>query len=407
MQFSKSIRKYRLNFATKSLNNKKSNSAKAKGYIDLYIDTFDEIMYLAYWKINFDYLIIDQYTTRSWFECQNSNFKLRSSLFNELNISQHPRLSRSSNLLYELNPQEIEITNSWFNSKTYKSTLKNIISIIKGNNAGGSFSSPKAAEIICTNLNNDNEVYKENLIMFLDNIDFKNSFITDVNESNIENYDSALAHEPININDLIGLIKTNPKYKPYEMLLDLTSNLEKEALIRKEDFKTQKEFINQLIKETSTTGRAMLLANQDITRKRASASRMDINVFEEDYYTYENAHIYDVKAIKNRLSELISKNYQKHKTSARQIINSDKCQSVLSLVNDENNLINLPKQVHDWFDDNRFTYDQNGILVLLDNTLKVDEYNEFKKCTKIPYIFLNNRRKEFINLRNIFRKNDV
>ncbi|WP_233742641.1 hypothetical protein [Mycoplasmopsis agalactiae] len=48
------------------MNNKKSNSAKAKGYIDLYIDTFDEIMYLAYWKINFNYLIIDQYTTRSY-----------------------------------------------------------------------------------------------------------------------------------------------------------------------------------------------------------------------------------------------------------------------------------------------------------------------------------------------------
>ncbi|CBH40661.1 MAG4270 family putative restriction endonuclease [Mycoplasmopsis agalactiae] len=407
MQFSKSIRKYRLNFATRSLNNKKSNSAKAKGYIDLYIDTFDEIMYLAYWKINFDYLIIDQYTTRSWFECQNSNFKSRNSLFNKLNISQHPRPSRSANLLYELNPQELEITNSWFNSKAYKSTLKNIISIIKGNNAGGSFSSPKAAEIICTNLNNDNEVYKENLIMFLDNIDFKNSFITDVNESNIENYDLTWAQEPININALIGLIKTNSKYKPYEMLLDLTSNLEKEASTRKENFNMQKEFINQLIKETSTTGRAMLLANQDITRKRASASRMNINVFEEDYYTYENAHIYDVKAIKNRLSELISKNFQKHKTSARQIINSNECQSVLNLVNDENNLINLPKQVHDWFDDNRFTYDQNGILVLLDDTLKVDEYNEFKKCTKIPFSFLNNRRKEFINLRNIFRKNDV
>ncbi|UUM25222.1 hypothetical protein NQV05_02335 [Mycoplasmopsis agalactiae] len=41
MQFSKSIRKYRLNFATRSLNNKKSNSAKARGYIDLYIDAFD------------------------------------------------------------------------------------------------------------------------------------------------------------------------------------------------------------------------------------------------------------------------------------------------------------------------------------------------------------------------------
>lgn len=41
------------------MNNKKLNSVKVKGYIDLYIDIFDEIMYLVYWKINFDYFIID------------------------------------------------------------------------------------------------------------------------------------------------------------------------------------------------------------------------------------------------------------------------------------------------------------------------------------------------------------
>lgn len=73
--------------------------------------------------------------------------------------------------------------------------------------------------------------------MFLDNIDFKNLFIIDVNELNIENYDLVLVYELININDFIGLIKINLKYKFYEMFLDLILNLEKEVLIRKEDFK--------------------------------------------------------------------------------------------------------------------------------------------------------------------------
>lgn len=73
--------------------------------------------------------------------------------------------------------------------------------------------------------------------MFLDNIDFKNLFIIDVNELNIENYDLVLVYELININDFIGLIKINLKYKFYEMFLDLILNLEKEVFIRKEDFK--------------------------------------------------------------------------------------------------------------------------------------------------------------------------
>lgn len=36
---------------------------------------------------------------------------------------------------------------------------------------------------------------------------------------------------------------------------------------------------------------------------------MNINVFEEDYYIYENVYIYDVKVIKNRFFEFIFKNY--------------------------------------------------------------------------------------------------
>ncbi len=89
------------------------------------------------------------------------------------------------------------------------------------------------------------------------------------------------------------------------------------------------------------------------------------------------------------------------------IIKSKQCQNALDSINNENNLINLPKQVHDWFDKNKFTYDQDGNIFLLDNELKINELYEFDKCTKIPNIYLNEKRKEYIALRNQFRKNNI
>nr|WP_307910979.1 hypothetical protein [Mycoplasmopsis bovis] len=48
-----------------------------------------------------------------------------------------------------------------------------------------------------------------------------------------------------------------------------------------------------------------------------------------------------------------------------------------------------------------------GNIFLLDNELKINELYEFDKCTKIPNIYLNEKRKEYIALRNQFRKNNI
>ncbi len=407
MQLDLNIEKYRLHFATRSFINEKSNSAKAKGYIDLYVYILDEIMYVTYWKINFEYLSIDQFTTPTWFTNNCSNFRLRNSLFSKLNLKQVPRPNQSANLLYELNESELSIVNSWFNSDAYKSTLKNIISIIKGNNAGGSFANPKAAEMICTNLSESNAIYKENLIMFLDNIAFKNSSINDVNELNVDIYDSKISKSKTDINLFIHLVKNNQKFRSYALLLDLTANSDSLQHDRKVHFEKRSNYIKSLINETATKSRAMSLVNSIIKSRRAKASKMSINVFEKDCYTYENAHIYDVQAIKQRLSKIIANSFNDINKTAEMIIKSKQCQNALDSINDENNLINLPKQVHDWFDKNKFTYDQDGNIFLLDNELKINELYEFDKCTKIPNIYLNEKRKEYIALRNQFRKNNI
>nr|WP_307916418.1 hypothetical protein [Mycoplasmopsis bovis] len=60
-----------------------------------------------------------------------------------------------------------------------------------------------------------------------------------------------------------------------------------------------------------------------------------------------------------------------------------------------------------WFK-NKFTYVPSMVnIFLLDNELKINELYEFDKCTKIPNIYLNEKRKEYIALRNQFRKNNI
>lgn len=190
-------------------------------------------------------------------------------------------------------------------------------------------------------------------------------------------------------------------------MLDLTANSDSLQNDRKAHFEKRSNYIKSLINETATKSRAMSLVNSIIKSRRAKASKMSINVFEKDCYTYENAHIYDVQAIKQRLSKIIANSFNDINKTAEMIIKSKQCQNALDSINDENNLINLPKQVHDWFDKNKFTYDQDGNIFLLDNELKINELYEFDKCTKIPNIYLNEKRKEYIALRNQFRKNNI
>nr|WP_307935407.1 hypothetical protein [Mycoplasmopsis bovis] len=82
---------------------------------------------------------------------------------------------------------------------------------------------------------------------------------------------------------------------------------------------------------------------------------------------------------------------------------------LLDSINDENNLINLPKQSSwlVWSRINSHMYLSMVNIFLLDNELKINELYEFDKCTKIPNIYLNEKRKEYIALRNQFRKNNI
>ena len=144
MYIDENIIRFTYDFSTVNWEN---NSGKCSGTI--YFDVFDQTGEILNWCIKFKKIKIDTYTTPSWFEKNNSNFRYRESLFKKLwndTITQEKRPSQKSNNIFQLDDMQIELVNEWFKFN-YKSTFKNIIAIIAGNNPTGSFTDPNTAQI--------------------------------------------------------------------------------------------------------------------------------------------------------------------------------------------------------------------------------------------------------------------
>ena len=166
MYIDENIIRFTYDFSTVNWEN---NSGKCSGTI--YFDVFDQTGEILNWCIKFKKIKIDTYTTPSWFEKNNSNFRYRESLFKKLwnnTITQEKRPSQKSNNIFELDDMQIELVNEWFKFN-YKSTFKNVIAIISGNNPTGSFTNPNVAQMYISN-NNIDEKYRKNFIMFFDKI---------------------------------------------------------------------------------------------------------------------------------------------------------------------------------------------------------------------------------------------
>lgn len=383
------IRVFRMHFETRSFNNEKSTSAKAKGYIDLYLDFSTKILYVPHWEIKFESLYLDLYTTPAWFKSRKKNFNLRKSLFDKLGLRQTNRPDKTENRLYELDQNELEIANKWFNEE-YNSTLKNIISIIKGNNAGGSFKKPSAAEMIGVNLYNKYEEYKYNLTMFFDLITYKDKRILDLLE-NDEN--SMLIDKLESINDFLDYIVNSNKYPIHSNLLKLTTvklNLSYEE--RKKFFVSKSAKIMDMEETIRDSNKKLSEIDKKIKRARSKASKMKINVFKrEKGYSYENAHILDVAIIRNKLIELIDENKQ---------LDDAEFLNLFDYITDENNMLNLQTQVHKWFDKGFFSFNKNGEITKTKNDFDINEYNELCFYKTIPKDKLTDERINYINLRN-------
>ena len=393
--------KFEYNIQTKNYFDDKSNSARLRGILQFLADSNGHILS---WKINFLEVWMDIYTTQSWIRKLNSNFLVRKELFEYIfddKIIQEPRPNLSANKLILLNDMEIKKLNEWF-SLNYKSTLKNIIAIIKGNNPGGSFTSPNNAEIVITNVDS---FYKGNLIMFIDkiiNLSTKNAYKNFLN-SNLNNFWN---NQLSKINYLEYLSERNPLL--FYFLKILCTNIKnlRDLLQKKNDTQKCLENIESKMNEYFDFAN---VANRKLNNARNSLPPLeDIIVFEGTQHLFthfDKAHIYPFSQIKNDTLKLLADKCLDH-CKINQNFDSKQINEIVNngiyQIKSVDNLLNLPKNIHNIFDKNYFTYNQNGEIIYREKKIiKPFELSTIEKYfSKIPYQKLSDLRKYFILQRN-------
>lgn len=393
MYIDKNIIRFSYDFSTVNWEN---NSGKCKGTI--YFDVFSDSGEILDRYIEFKSIKMDIFTTSSWFDRNNSNLRYRESLFKKLwdnKIIQERRPSRRSHKIIELNNNEIELANKWFNSE-YKSTLKNIIAIISGNNPTGSFTDPNAAQMYISN-DNLEEKYRKNFIMFFDKIweisikDYDKFIKNNIDIMKISYIDFLKLKNDTLINLLDTLCEYNPKNKNCIVEIYI-KNIEKN--------------LNKLI-----------FLRNDLRKKIEEYRRKlpNLDYFEVSSTKSQKAHIKNVSIIKNenfiKLNEVCNLHFIKHTLENDEF--TKKIEEIHIFAKNEittkDNLLKMSSHIHELFDDNYFTYSsENGNIIWNKNKLNkltnADKEIILKEYSKINDL---ENRKKFLISRNMDLKNFI
>lgn len=381
--------------------NWKNNSGKCEGSI--YFDVFDQTGEILNWYIKFKKIKIDTYTTPSWFEKNNSNFRYRESLFKVIwndTITQEKRPSQKSNNIFELNDTQIKLVNEWFESN-YKSTFKNIIAIISGNNPTGSFTDPNAAQMYISNDNID-EKYRKNFIMFFDRI-WKITKDSNKETSFFENYKL----EPIKIGYIDFLKNKN------DTLINLLDELCGYNKVNKNSM--TKQYILNIENKFGPLIKSKQQLKNKISEYRNSKNLPNLNYFEISSTTSQKAHIKGVSLIQKEkfeeLNQLCNLHFFKNKLSEEKYMEkkNEIFDSTKKEIMCKDNLLKMSPNIHILFDDDYFTYSsENGNIIWNKNKLNkltnADKEIILKEYSKINDL---EHRKKFLISRNTNLKNFI
>ncbi|ADE19867.1 MAG4270 family putative restriction endonuclease [Mycoplasma crocodyli] len=380
-----------LDFKTKNFDNPGSRT-KCNGIIKLCIEKSGRILDYI---IEFKTISIDIMTTQSWFENKCNNFRLRSDMFKYIfdeNIEQIPRPNINKNKIITLNDRQINSLNNWFYNN-YFGTLKNIISLLKGNNAGGSFSKPQNSEIkITSELSR-----KDNAVMFIDILKYKSNTNNEISLK--KRIDSFLDYQFIRNSNLTQFYE-NINHRVFKELYKL---LHETGLNKIQRYNNCIKEIQLIINNVDQKIKQGLKEIEKSRSARLSRSNLVFNATNN----FENAHIYNVKDIK-----------EDYKTESWKLLEGKKNNEISSFINkiidkkfldkfinytcDIENLLDLSSNVHLLFDKNYFTYDLEGNLIKIKNfnELKANQINELSEYKKIPKECLTKKRKEYLKNRN-------
>ena len=355
---------YKLKLPIIRKNYNKTKSARFKGQLEV---VSNEYGIIYDWKITFTSIDIDLYTTERWFNDEPTIFKYRTELFNLLDLKQEVRPSKSENKIVSLIEEEIRKVNDYFNNN-YKSTLKNIVGILKGNNPGGEAKKPKSAEMII-NLEGVN-----NFVILFDDLMTGTRLGFEERSINAKKIDLIgfvnLTNELLDAFNFMQKPKENINFKIY---LD---SIKKYVKKYKGDYR-QAEIIAEQARGRYNTKVEKAIRNNEIHLPFGFKSSAE----------FQKAHILDFWVLKDKLVNAYFKG-EDYKEIEKQI-------------EDPNNFIPLPEKIHRAFDKDQLTYNLSGNIIAIDEqgynfiTMSVEE--QFKK---IPEWYLTPERKEYLSERN-------
>lgn len=399
-EIANSLKSFSYDFVSKNYNNNNSKSAKCKGTIYFLANSNNGEIYD--WFLNFEDIELDLYTTSSWFNKKNSNFKKRSEFFSYVfgdEIIQKPRPNRKDNMLRKLTNLEKTRANDWFKNQ-YHGSFKNFIMLLSGNNPTGSFSKPECSQIkVCININNYKDM-SDNFVMFFDSI--HNICVWNERHDDWRNK--------------IDRNKTNTDGLEYLQYLEDKKNivnyfklLSKNEIDNRNDKLEKKETFLKLIKNNLYS----LSFIKDYLIKQGAAYRSsmpkNVSVFHlEKTKTVQRAHIKNVKnIIDEQLKEIKKYFFEKiHYVDTKNFCESKEYKLCLTKIKSEiidiNNLLDLSPAAHKVFDENLFTYFPNGKIHFINKSkIKRDDLEEIKKYySQIPNEKMTQSRIEYIKSRN-------
>ncbi|MDR2829246.1 MAG: HNH endonuclease [Mycoplasmataceae bacterium] len=371
------------------------------GNVDILIDELTGIVYD--WKMNFTSLSIDIMTTHSWILTNNRNYTRRQTIFNMLELP--PQISRPTlrmNRYILLDQEQLNTFNNWINNYQYDSTMKNIISIIKGNNPRGAASSPQNEEIRFFDENNN----LISLLLFIKNFsleDTKRGIATNLRmQENLDQVWNRLYEANQIYLDLNEWFLEIPNHADRRRLIGILQEIntpgtyaEYRALCRRIEIYLERVGTAMLhIIDEANRERARYVANIHERYPNADAA---MSVFgTEPEGAYESAHIVPFSYLR---SELI-----RNRGNVR-VYNE-----IMTKISDPNNFLPLSRNVHGDYDLTRrgvlsckFFWNIGGTLIIRDNTeIHMNELNVFysqitgnELQMRIPYL------QEYININNL------
>ena len=406
---------------SKNYYDEKSEAAKFKGKLH-WVSNQHGVIYD--WKIEFDDIHLDQYTTLSWFkkigylDGGDNCFANREKLFSQLNLELIPRPNKK-NKQEKLNAKQKEIVNRFFDTwnnyynntqihkiitlkkneikkvndffnkrdkppkekkKGYNSTLNNIVAILKGSNPSGKVQKPNSAEMIIDP--KEGIKYKNFVILIDDLVMKKKNYYTNYKATSKsisfnkfceldENGNLKLlfeeSQESRNQDQYDIYLKGIKKY--YDDYKDTIINVDREVnKYRSRYYKAVKKQLEQYKKDH----------NGDLPFKIHKRKKIMYCHIEEVHYLKDLV----INYARTRQDNL----YKKY----------------LERIADPNNCIPLPYDIHREFDDYIFTYNINGEACPLNKDgwqQLLEYYPHMQQYKQIPKDFLTKERIAYIKRR--------